>query len=142
MPDKRLENSEPGAVQTLRDLVENLDRLEKDYKATVERHRRFQRLVLVAAALIALTMGGLAYTALSVRGIVTYIADCQDPNGECARKGNARVGAAVAQINENVFLSSIYFGECARSLPDITGKEYEVKLRACVAAKRKAEAPR
>lgn len=137
MPEKRLEEVEPGAVTSLRDLIKNLDRLEKDYRDSVEKYQRFQRWVFAVGLAVLIGFGTLTYTALSVRSLVNYVAECNTAGSKCAKDRDKNTGAAVGVINDNVFKASIYFGECARRYPELTGKEYELKLRACVAAKRK-----
>lgn len=138
MPDKRLDAVEPGAVTTLRNLVDKLDKIESDYSESVRRQTRFNRWVFAVGVIVAILLGGLAYTAIGVRGLVAYVADCNNPAGDCAKRNQERTNDVLVTLGNNILMSAIWTNQCARLYPNESGPEYNKKLKACVFAQASA----
>lgn len=128
MPEKKLDQVEPGAVKTLRDLVDKLDQIEHDYKDSADKHARRQKYVIGIGVVVAMLIGGLLFVAVQAKYTADRIASCTTAGYSCYEQ-NKKTGNELSKL---IIYGGTYAIECARMFPDEKGDAFNAKLEACV----------
>lgn len=87
--------------------------------------RRLNAILFVGLAGLYLQAAANHNQGRDIKSLVTYVKDCQDPNGQCAKQSQAKLGGAVVAVAGKVYDATA----CLQMIP--LEQRTEAKAREC-----------
>lgn len=128
--------------QSLKELLDESERLRVDIKANEAQRRKENYVTMAVGTLMALFMLLILVVAFQnnqiaadAKATADRMADCTTAGGKCYEEGRTRTSGAIGDIIK----ASVYMAECSRLHPGEAGPAFDRSLEACVESRLKAK---